>query len=289
MIWNLFLWPLLMVPAFKPAVASSPLPKRWQPKLIALASVTPRPPLSVSAYLVVDYASGQWLASKQPRKRLLPASLTKMVTALVALNYFPLNEWLTVYKSYPVGQTAKLEEGSSFQVKDIISMMLVHSANDAAFVLADNYQRQTGHSLVAAMNNWLRRHQLQSTHFANFDGEEDNGHYSTAADMAKITRILLENKFLASVVRQRSVTAYDDKGQKYSFDATDELLAQPGYYGVKTGWTTKAGGCFASLYYYRGHKLISVVLHSRQRFTDTRKLLKTISEAYHWQNGNLNY
>lgn len=290
MIWNLLLWPFLMVPFSRPPLPRPAVVKAQRLRPLAVASpVPPRPLLSADSYLVIDYNSGQWLASKQPDKKLLPASLTKMVTALVSLNYFPLDEWLTVYRDYPVGQTAELKEGSKLKVRDLISLMLIHSANDAAFVLADNYRRQTGHSLVAAMNSWLKEHRFESTHFANFDGEEDKGHYSTAADMAKIARILLENKFLAFTVRQPAVTVYDNKGQKYSFNATDELLKEPGYYGIKTGWTTKAGGCFVSLYRYQKHKLIGVVLHSQDRFADTQRLLKAVAADYRWRSIEFNY
>ena len=283
MFWLLLALPL---PLVKPPAGNLPLANSFRPKMLATASSRPRPSLSATSYLVVDYDTGQWLASKQPRRRLLPASLTKMVTALVVANYFPPNEWLTVYQPYPVGQTAHLAKGTAFQARDLISIMLVHSANDAAFVLADNYRRQTGHSLVDDMNRWLKKYQLLDTHFVNFDGEEDNNHYSTAADMAKIARIFLENNSLRSTVRQRSLTVYDRKGNEYLFNSTDDLLAQPGYLGVKTGWTEKAGGCFAALYDFQGRKLISVVLQSRQRFIDTQKLLAATLERYHWRNVN---
>ncbi len=246
----------------------------WQPAPLALSRQQIDGHLKAKAYLLMDYRSGQWLVAHHPHQKLLPASLTKLVTALVVRQYFPLDEKLEVSRPYQVGQIARLPAGHIFRVRDLLKAMLIHSANDAAFVFADSYRQQTGKDFVGLMNQWLRDHGLTETHFANFDGEEDAAHYSTVADLAKIGRLFLADEFLASLVKQKEAIFFDSQGQRYELETTDKLLGMPGFQGVKTGWTEKAGECF--LAYYVPSKqpaLISVVLHSPDRFKETQELV----------------
>ncbi len=247
---------------------------QWQPAPLASSRRPINKQLRAKSYLLTDYQSGEWLVAKHPHQKLLPASLTKLVTALVARQYFPLDEELEVSHPYLVGQVAHLTAGHVFRVRDLLKAMLIHSANDAAFVFADNYHRQTGKNFVALMNTWLGKHGLAETHFANFDGEEDKGHYSTAADLVKIGHFFLADKFLAALVRQKTTTFFDNEGQSYTLTSTDELLGVPGFEGVKTGWTKKAGECFLGYYTLpKQPALMSVVLHSPARFTETERLV----------------
>ncbi len=253
----------------RPHYFSPPLPA-WPLKGEAI------PGLKAGAYLAIDYDSGQWLLAKNPHQHLLPASLTKMVTALVSLQYFNLDEWLPVYREYHVGQIAHLQAKSFFRVRDLLAVMLVHSANDAAWVLADNYQRRYRQNFVVAMNRWLRQHQLKETHLVNFDGEEDVDHYSSAADLTKISGYFLQNPFLAQLVRRKTVTIVAADGHRYSFASTDKLLGVANFRGIKTGWTPQAGECFAGFYQAHGKRIISVILQSQERFVDTQRLIKAI-------------
>ncbi len=231
----------------------------------------------------MDYESGKLLVAHNSDLPLPPASLTKMMTALVAVEKFSPDDWLQVSSDYPVGKTMGLKKGTEMRMEDLLFGLLVHSANDAAFVIADNYNRRSSLNFIERMNQKSKEIGLTETHFFNFDGEEDTGHYSTARDLALLARVFLKNKTLAKMVTTKKMVVYDRSGNSYYLQTTDELLyANTGFRGVKTGWTLIAGECFAGLFVKGDKKLITVVLHSIDRFADTRVLADQVINNFSW-------
>ncbi len=236
--------------------------------------------LTAKSILVMDEKSGTVLLAKNPQQRLLPASITKIMTALVALDKFPLNQTVTVPRAYPVGRNMELKAGEQLTVENLIYGLLIHSANDAGFVLASQSP-----DFIEAMNEKAKTIGLKGSHFVNFDGEEDLNHYSTAYDLAQIARLALKSEIFRKAILVRTMTITDLSGKiLHRLETTNELLGKvPEVMGLKTGWTQRAGECFVGYFELGGHGLITVILASKDRFGETVKLLDWAKRELIWE------
>lgn len=249
---------------------------RTYPKL---ASHNPSFDLSAQSFLILDAESGKVLASKNPHLRLHPASITKMVTAINSLETYPLEEVITVREEYPRGKIMNLEVGEKITVESLIYGLLVHSANDAAFVLAGQNEAQID-IFINRMNNFIRQLGLRNTYLVNYDGLEDENHYSTSFDLAHLARFALENKVFEQAIRIEEMEVTDINGEiSHQLETTNELLRQiPEVQGIKTGWTPQSGECFIGLVEVKGRRLITVILNSEDRFGETLQLIDWMNE-----------
>lgn len=236
------------------------------------------------AAVVYDQASTQLLYQKNATARLPIASLTKMTTALVILQHHQLDEVVTVP---PLPQfssdvtVAGLKAGQQYSVGDLISVMLVGSAADAATGLAlwDSGEESR---FVDKMNSLAADWQLKDTHFAGVVGLDNPNNYSSAEDLLILTKIGLSWPVFAKAVDSAKATITSRQGQVVSVTTTNELLNRPTIYGVKTGTTAAAGQCFIGLYRDTNRTLITVVLNSTDRFTETLNLLNYSTTNFTW-------
>jgi D-alanyl-D-alanine carboxypeptidase len=168
------------------------------------------PILSAQSVLAVDLGSGATLYEKNPDSSLLPASTTKIITALVSLDIYKLNKVLTVKSGWVEGQKMGLVEGEKISVRDLLYGLLVYSANDAAEVLANNYPGGR-EAFILAMNEKAREFNLEGSHFTNPSGLETEGHYTTARDLARIASVAMKNPIFAKIVstKQKIVESVD--------------------------------------------------------------------------------
>ncbi|HOY60889.1 MAG TPA: serine hydrolase [Candidatus Woesebacteria bacterium] len=243
-----------------------------------------KPQLSTNFYILIDNETNQILVSENENTRIYPASTTKLVTALTALNIYPLEEVVTISKDYVDGKVMELKSGDKVTIKTLVAGLLIHSANDAAFSLASHYpQGITG--FVDQMNLLTKKYGLKNTHFVNFDGLHSPDHYSTVYDLSQIARIAIQNSTLRNYVKIKSMELTDIYGQKvYKVLSTNELLGVlPEVEGLKTGWTPEASGSFIALLNIDGHYLISVVAQSEDRFNDTKILLNWAKKNLTWR------
>jgi len=250
--------------------------------LIKQAVDSPR--LSARSALLVDVDSGTVIFQKNPHFRLNPASITKMTTAIAALEIYPVDEIITVKAAYPVGKTMNLEADEKISVENLIYGLLIHSANDAAFVLAGQQPKKVK-TFIERMNQLAEELGLKDTHFVNFDGEDDLGHYSTAWDLAQLSRWALRDNIFIQAVGTREISVWDVRKEiSHHLETTNELLGVvPEIKGIKTGWTPIAGECFVSLIQLENRRLISVVLNSNNRFGDTKTLVNWAKQSISWR------
>ena len=151
-----------------------------------------KPSIKASALYLVELKSGRVLLEKDATRRLPPASLTKIMTALVALESAPLQEVVKIDRRALVHQSSlKFQPGEEFLLRDLVTAMLVASANDACEAVAWHIGGDDKR-FVAMMNERARTLGLKNTHFANPCGFDAPGHYSTAADLAKLTEQALQ-------------------------------------------------------------------------------------------------
>lgn len=251
---------------------------------IPLVKSTTSPPLSAQSFILLDSATNSTLLTKNPRLRVYPASTTKLATALTALNIYPLDEIISIGSTYSEGKVMELRVGEKITARSLVEALLVYSANDAAYNLAQHHS-QGSSGFITEMNLLLTRSHLSDTRFTNYDGIHQPNHYSTVADLSQLARLSIKNSVITQVVKLSKLTVTDIDNQiHHQLQSTNQLLGVvPEIEGLKTGWTPEAGGCFIGLINIGGHKLISVVAQSQDRFADTRALVTWAKENVTWQ------
>lgn len=242
------------------------------------------PVLSAQGVLAVDLESGVSLYDKNSDKNLLPASTTKIVTALTALDYFKLDDVLTVPPSTVDGHRMGLIAGEKMSFKDLLYALLVYSANDAAETIAANYPGGQI-AFVNAMNNKAEALHMNNSHFQNPIGLDWDTQVTTARDLVRASEVAMRNPVFAQVVSTQEVSMKDVSG-KYSYNLKNinELLGSvPGVLGVKTGWTENARENLVTYLVRDNHKVMIAVLGSQDRFGETKELINWILANYEWQ------
>ncbi len=241
------------------------------------------PILSAQSVVVLDLDSDIYLYEKNPDSQMLPASLTKLVTAMIALDYFPLDQEISFSGRYVEGQNMGLVAGESLTVEDAIEALLVYSANDAAYLLAENYPGGI-ESFVSAMNQKVLSLGASSTHFENPTGFDGGNHKTTALDLVKISKAVLEDRKIMEVVPKKEVVVLGlSSGKQYFLPNTNKLLGEvEGVLGLKTGWTENARENLITYYQKDGKRLLFILLGSQDRFGETRELIDWVLENYDW-------
>ena len=247
------------------------------------------PNLTSEAAILMDQSTGKILFEKNSTKKMYPASTTKILTAVLTIENVGLDDEVTVSEnavtSIPEGYvTADLQVGEVLTVEQLLEILLLHSANDAAVALAE-YVGGTVDSFVSMMNTKVNELGLSSTHFTNPYGKQDPDHYTTAYDLAIIMKYCMDNDEFRKIAGSAScaIPATNmHEPRKYAssnkmIDPSDENY-YPSITAGKTGFTTEAGECFISCSYKNDVELIAVVLGGEGvddpsvRFADTRAL-----------------
>lgn len=244
----------------------------------------PMPQVSAKAAFAFDLSTGEVLLDKNGQEPMLPASTTKMVTAMVALEAYQPDEVLTVGKLSVPGQNMGLIESEKITFLSLLYGLLVSSGNDAAEVLAQNYPGGR-ENFILAMNRLAQNSGFSGTHFVNPTGFDAFLHFSTAKELAFLAADALRNPLFSQIVAtpQATVTSVDGK-IKHKLVSTNKLLEKvPGVQGVKTGSTANSGESLVTLIERDGHKVIISVLDSTDRFSDTEALIEWIFSNYQWE------
>jgi D-alanyl-D-alanine carboxypeptidase (penicillin-binding protein 5/6) len=243
--------------------------------LAAPSAYAGAPEVSARAYLVQNGVSGEVLAHRHDRERLPIASITKLMTVLVTLQHVKLDEVVTVGRgAAAVGESSiYLQKGDQLTVRELVEAALIQSANDAAVALAE-YVGGTQSAFVAMMNAEARRLGLRDTHFANPDGLDAAGHYSSAHDVTRLARIAMKNKVVREIVDER--TAEISGGRRLT-TWNDLLGTYPGVFGVKTGHTTAAGWSEVAAARSHGVTVYATILGSPARETRNADLASLLT------------
>lgn len=242
------------------------------------------PILSAQGVLAVDLESGIRFYDKNSDKSLLPASTTKIVTALTALDYFRLDDVLTVPRSTVDGHRMGLFAGEQMSFKNLVYALLVYSANDAAETIAANFPGGQV-AFVNAMNQKAADLHMDNTHFQNPVGLDWDTQVTTARDLVRASEVAMRDPLFAQIVSTQEVSMRDESGKYfYKLKNINELLGKiPGVMGVKTGWTENARENLVTYIERDGHKIMIAVLGSQDRFGETKELIDWIFANYEWQ------
>lgn len=243
------------------------------------------PDISAKGVLIKDLPSGLILFSKDETAKHEPASTTKIITALVILDQFKPDDIMTVKTVVKEGRVMGLVANEKITVESLLYGILVHSANDAAWTLAENYPGGM-EKFVEAMNEKAKSLALVNTHFTNPAGFDDDNQYTTATDLAKLAQAGLSNKYFTKIVGTKSITVSDvDFINFHELRNVNELLGKiPGVAGVKTGFTQTAGEILVTEVKKNGQSVLFVLLKSSDRFGETQALIGWVFGNFIWQN-----
>ena len=237
------------------------------------------PDMEVPSAILVT-GDGQVLWERDARAERAMASTTKIMTAVVALERVrDLNEIVTVTdEAARVGEAdVGLRSGQRMPFGRLLEAMLVHSGNDAAFAIAVHVAGSED-AFVALMNEKAAALGLVNTHYTNVHGLDEEGHHSSATDLATLAGFAMENPVFRAAVAKSSVPVpkADGSGEEV-FESSNKLLTTfEGANGIKTGWTSDAGYCLVASAAREGIELVAVILGARSekgRFTEAAHLL----------------
>jgi serine-type D-Ala-D-Ala carboxypeptidase (penicillin-binding protein 5/6) len=241
------------------------------------APPAPAGPKAVGARyaILVDPASGAVLWGRRSHTPAPPASLTKMLTALAVRASLDLDD-VTVASKAAASQPARrlaMRRGQKLTVDQALRALMISSANDVAVMLAEAAGGSVGR-FSRAMDAESERLGLRGSSWRNPHGLDERGHRSTAFDLAVLARAVLQDRWLARVVRRRHAAFVTPSGRRHSLTARSRfLLGYQGAVGVKTGFTDDAGHCLAAAATRGGRTLIAVVLHSPDNAGDAGQML----------------
>ncbi|MBM7623555.1 D-alanyl-D-alanine carboxypeptidase family protein [Sporohalobacter salinus] len=238
--------------------------------------VLAKPNVTARAAIVVDVETGEVLYAKNPHKRRPPASTTKIMTGILAIENGKLDDKVTVSDraAYTGGSSIWLANGETLKLEELLYGLLLNSGNDAAVAIAEHIGGSV-EKFAQMMNRKAREIGALNTTFQNPNGLPKKGHLTTAYDLAMITRYALQNDKFANIVNTvRKTISWEGHEYGRSLLNTNRLLRRfDKVDGVKTGYTKAAGRCLVSSASGNNRQVVSVVLKSRQMWHDSMKLL----------------
>lgn len=250
----------------------------------AAAEQAPEPPGNrAKGVTLIDVASGRIIYSKNGDEPMLIASLTKIMTAIVAIEHANLDDEVTVSSraAGKEGSSIYLKAGEKIQLRNLLYGLMLRSGNDAATAIAEHVGGSV-QGFAFLMNKKAGEIGLDNSQYMNPSGLDEPGHYASANDMAKLTAYALHNPDFRKIVSTRVKTApnpHDPWDYKW-VNKNKMLTMYEGADGVKTGYTKKALRCLVSSATRGGQQLVVVTLNDGDDWADHRKLLDYGFEHY---------
>lgn len=239
----------------------------WQPAEDFGTST--QPIISGESALMVDLNSGKILFDKNPTQRMKIASITKIMTAIVALEHEKLDAkiYVTKHAAYVGEDTMYLTAGEVYTLHELLYGLFLNSGNDAAYAIADGIAGDSD-TFVKWMNMKAQELGLNNTKFTDPSGLDDDT-YSTAEDLIKLARYALKNPDFRDIVKTHDIELKSDTHKDLFLEnETNLLTSYPGVEGIKTGYTEEAGLCLVTYAENGGKRLLGVVLKSMDRKGD---------------------
>lgn len=252
--------------------------------VLAAETESEEPIFTATSIIAVDVDSGVTLYEKNADLQVFPASTTKIVTALVALDLYKMDEVVTIVPLHTVGQKIGLMTGEQLTVRDLLKAMLIYSANDAAEALADHHP-EGREVFVEAMNRKAKQLYMKDSHFTNPSGLENWQHVSTAHDLARAGANAMNDKVFSDIVGTKNTTITSVDGvHTYNLTNINKLIGTvDGVLGVKTGYTEHAKENLVTYVNRDGKRVVISLLGSDDRFGETTRLIDWIYGSYKWE------
>lgn len=239
--------------------------------------------IDAKSFLIFDSDKKRILAQNNIDEKLPIASLTKIMTAIVALDNINPADAIKISREAvdAEGVSGNLIVGEELTMKDLIFIMLVESSNDAAFSLSEYLGKD---KFIDLMNKKAGEIRLKDTYFSGPSGLEDENNFSTALDLAELTQYSLSYPIITEALgaTEKDIKSIDGKFNHHLINTNKLLGGNPDILGGKTGYTEAAGECLI-LISGSPSKLIYIILGSKNRWEDAGKLIQWINKAYIWE------
>ena len=215
-----------------------------------------------------------------------PASLTKLMTSLILIENYNLSDYIEI--SLPSdyiyeGKVAYLKSGQKMTVESLLEFILIYSANDACFAVVQLFNENTD-DFLALMNKRAKQLGMNNTNFKNPDGLDQDGHYTTLSDLLILSKEVIDNYELLSIIMRKSFIS-NIEGKDKVYLNTNKLIER-NFYGLKTGWTNEAGLTFIGLNQSNDRNILTIVNRSfvnekkDNHFVDTQKLYSASIDTF---------
>lgn len=226
--------------------------------------------VSAKSAILMDCTSGRILFNKEPDKRSLIASTTKIMTAILVCEQCNVLDRMRIPKEAVgiEGSSMYLQEGEILTIQELLYGMMLHSGNDAAVALA-LYCGGTLEGFVQMMNDKAKTLGLTNTHFENPNGLDGENHYSSARDLALLASYAMKNPIFSKIVSTKNIKV----GDRYLRNHNKLLWQLEGAEGVKTGYTKAAGRILVSSTVRMGRRLVAVTIHDPNDWQDHAQLI----------------
>ncbi|MGL4774668.1 MAG: D-alanyl-D-alanine carboxypeptidase family protein [Clostridium sp.] len=231
-----------------------------------IANAATNPTIQAQSAIVMDYETGEVVYSKGADTKRYPASTTKLMTALLLAESKTKSDDLIYTQTakeqppYSINTNYKpIAVGAKINADTVMQALLLYSGNDMAYAIADNLGGDAK-GFADLMNKKAQELGMKNTHFVTPNGLHDDNHYTTAYDMALLTKAAYENEWIKETLMLKDTHVTLPDGTILKLDNRNKGLGQEGNIGGKTGYTSQAVGCFAGVYERDGRKLVGVVL-----------------------------
>ena len=232
--------------------------------------------LSADAWMVIEDSTGYVISQKSADEPRFMASLTKMMTCLLAIENGTMTDTVNITDDVFICKDSRVRLGEGYLLHDLLYEMMLQSDNDAAYALAKHIGGDTIR-FCEMMNEKAEYLGMTNTHFANPNGMPAPDNYSTASDLVRLARYAMRDSLFAAIVGTVEQKVPLTDGRHMDCYNTNQLLSSyEGCFGVKTGYTRQAGYCLASAATRDGATLYCILLNSRSmrtRFTESAILL----------------
>ena len=238
---------------------------------------------NVDSIIAKDMSSKQLIFSKDEQKRTQPASLTKIMTAIIAIESGKMNDVVTITKEMIRVEPTKanLRVGEKFYLRDLVKAAMVMSANDAAMSIGVYLGNGDVDNFVKEMNQKAKKIGMKNTNFTNpcgFDSSNFGNHYSTALDLLNLSEYAIKNSAFNEMakLKRHDFRAINTK-RSYAAYTHNKLLNNYKYaVGIKTGYTQKAGPCLIARAKNGDKDILVVMLNSEHRWNDIKVILEDV-------------
>lgn len=256
-------------------------------KEVPVQTETDLPALSAPQAYAIDIDTGTVLYQKDATTEKPIASITKLATVITFLRDRNLSDVVTIPQlpAYgPADEIIGLKPGEEYTIRNLVAATLIKSANDAADSLAiiDSGSKE---AFASKMSKRLQEWGIEDTQFTNPSGLTTSGALNTASAqaVAQMGMLAIRKPEIAQMVATPQQAITSTQGRTLSLTTTNQLLQNGSFTGIKTGYTPEAGQCFVGLTTIQGHRVVTVVLGSSDRFGETTQLRNWIDRTYQWQ------
>lgn len=246
----------------------------------------PEPELIGTSALAVDLETNEIIYAKNIDEKMYPASITKLMTALLLAENKSPGDLLTYPQAakneapYSYGLNVHpVDAGDTFTGSNAMDILLLYSGNDIAYMIAENVGGSVN-NFVKMMNEKAKELEMTNTHFVTPNGLDDNtpDHLTTAYDLSILLKAIMSNDWTKSVINKKEASVQSTKGPIAKIENRNKLLGVNGNIGGKTGYTDKSGRCLVSVYERENRKIATVVLNSEYDYPKDIKVFEDMEK-----------